>query len=85
MIRTQVYITPSQHRSLKKEAAREGVSMTEVLRRIIDLHLKGRRGLAAFPKESVMAFVGLGKSGRRDTSEHHDQALDEAYRGGALR
>jgi hypothetical protein len=85
MVRTQAYLTPAQHRSLKRDAAREGISMTELLRRIIDAHLKGRRGLTGFPKEAALSFIGLGSSGRSDSAEHHDKALDEAYRAGPLR
>lgn len=80
MVRTQVYLTPSQHKALKKEAAREGVSMTEMLRRLIDAHLQRRRGVATFRKEAVMSFIGLGSSGRSDTAERHDEVLDEAFR-----
>ncbi len=85
MVRTQVYLTPAQHRALKKEAARQGVSMTEVLRRLVDAQLHGRRGVLPIGKEAVMSFVGLGKSRRADTSERHDRALDQAFRDGALR
>jgi hypothetical protein len=84
MVRTQIYLTPPQHRRLKGEAARAGLSMTELLRRIVDVHLKGGRALP-FKKEACPSFIGLGTSGRRRTSERHDQALDEAFRGGALR
>ena len=86
MTRTQVYLTARQHRALKKEAAREGVSMTELLRRILDQHLLGRAA-ARRPvrKELVLSFVGLGESGRTDTSRNHDRALDEALRAGMSR
>ena len=85
MIRTQVYLTPSQHRVLKKEAAREGVSMTELLRRLIDTHLTRRRGVNAFQKDAVLSFIGLGSSGHSDTAERHDDVLDEAFGGGEPR
>ena len=74
MIRTQVYLTSLQHRRLKEEAAREGLSMTEALRRIIDAHLNERQGLKGLSKESVMSLIGLGCSGHAGTSEQHDQA-----------
>ncbi len=83
MVRTQIYLTPTQHRALKKEAAREGVSMTEMLRRLIEVHLKGRRGVSTFQKDAVLSFIGQGSSGRRDTSEHHDEVLKAAFRDGA--
>jgi hypothetical protein len=85
MVRTQVYLTPGQHRALKRQAAREKVSMTEMLRRIVDTHIRGGRGVTAFSKEAVLSFIGIGASGRSDTSEHHDEALKEALRAGPVR
>lgn len=85
MVRTQIYLTAAQHRALKEESARQGVSMTEILRRIVDSHLRGRRGVAALRKEAVMSFIALGSSGQSDTAVRHDEALDEAFRGDALR
>ena len=85
MVRTQVYLTAKQHRALKREAARQGISMTELLRRLIDSQLSGRQGTRSFSKEAVMSFVGLGSSGQTDVSERHDAALDEALRDGSLR
>jgi len=86
MTRTQVYLTPQQHRALKKEAEREGVSMTEVLRRILDQHLLGRRTAGRSPKKDlILSFVGLGESGRTDVAANHDRALDEALRAGPPR
>lgn len=85
MTRTQVYLTPKQHRALKREAAREGVSMTEMLRRIVDLHLLGPRDRRRPPKELVLSFVALGESGRKDVSENHDRELDEALRARSVR
>lgn len=79
MIRTQVYFTAVQHRALRRAARREGVSMTELLRRLVDRHVQGRPGPSP-DKELLMAFVGLGDSGRADGSERHDDALDEAFR-----
>lgn len=53
--------------------------MTEVLRRILDQHFAGGGGTTAFRKEAVLSFVGLGASGRCDTSEAHDAALTDAF------
>ena len=85
MVRTQVYLTPAQHRALKRAAAQEAVSMTEMLRRIVDTHLRGGRGVTSFSKEAVLSFIGLGASGRSDTSERHDEVLREALRAGPVR
>ena len=85
MMRTQVYLTLKQHRALKGEAARERISMTEMLRRIIDQHLFGRRASKRPKKELILSFIGLGESGRTDVSRNHDRALDEALRAGPPR
>ena len=85
MVRTQIYLTPGQHRDLQREARKAGVSMTELMRRIVDEHLSGQRGVAVFQKDAVLSFVALGKSGETDVSAQHDDALDEAFRAGTLR
>ncbi len=54
--------------------------MTELLRRMIDRDLLSKPGKPEFTKEAVISFIGLGESGRTDTSERHDDALDEAFR-----
>lgn len=59
--------------------------MTEVLRRLVDRHLLGRRGPFDFDKEAVLAFVGLGESGESRVSAEHDAVLDEALRAEAVR
>jgi len=85
MVRTQIYLSPSQHRALKREAKAAGVSMTELVRRIVAERIEGRTSVRVHDKEAVMRFVGLGKSGTDDASEDHDRALDEAFRAGHLR
>lgn len=85
MVRTQMYLTPVQHRNLQREARKIGVSMTELMRRIVDEHLTGQRGVAVFQKDDVLSFVALGKSGETNVSEQHDEALDEAFRAGTIR
>jgi hypothetical protein len=80
-----MYLTPAQHRSLQREARKAGVSMTELMRRIVDEHLTGQRGVALFQKDAVLSFAALGKSGETNLSEKHDEALDEAFRAGAVR
>jgi hypothetical protein len=85
MVRTQIYLPLAQHRALRKRARAEGISMTEMIRRLLAQHLEERRGIRSFSKEDVLSFVAIGASGRRDTSERHDDALDEALRRNAAR
>jgi Ribbon-helix-helix protein, copG family len=83
--RTQIYIESSHLKALRREAKTAGVSVTEIVRRIVAGHLEDERGVPAFKKEDVLSFVGLGKSGSMTVSERHDDALDEAFRAGDLR
>lgn len=85
MIRTQVYFTPEQHRALRRAAAQERLPMTELLRRLVDREILGRREPLAFDKEAVLSLVGLGESGESRISAEHDTVLDEALGAEAVR
>ena len=80
MVRTQVYFNEEQHRALRQAARREGISMTALLRRLVDRELLRKAAKPDYSKEAVMAFIGLGSAEPADTSERHDEALDEAFR-----
>ena len=85
MVRTQVYFTEEQHRTLRQAAKREGISMTALPRRTVERELLGKDGRQDYAKDAVMAVANLGKSGRSDVSEDHDEALAEAIRDGTMR
>jgi hypothetical protein len=85
MVRTQVYFSEEQHRALRQAAEREGLSMTALLRRMVERELLGRFKNQDYAKDAVMAFANLGRSGRSDISENHDEALAEAFRDGRIR
>jgi hypothetical protein len=80
MVRTQVYFNEEQHRALRQAARREGISMTALLRRLVESELLRKPPKPDYSKEAVMAFIGLGSAEPVDTSERHDEALDEAFR-----
>ncbi|MEW6048659.1 MAG: CopG family transcriptional regulator [Bacillota bacterium] len=77
--RTQVYLDPVEHEALKRKAAEEGVSMSELVRRIVreQLGLGKHRGS---PEERLMRLVAIGASGLSDVSERHDEYLARALR-----
>jgi hypothetical protein len=75
-----VYLEREQHQALRAEAAREGISMAELLRRIVREHFNGRRGPQTVRRETYLKIVGLGASGRSDISARHDAYLAEALR-----
>ncbi len=72
-VRTQVYLAPEQHRFLKEEAKRQGISIAELLRRILDNYVQQTR-----PKENFAKIVALGRSDRSDVSQEHNKHLAEA-------
>jgi hypothetical protein len=43
MNRTQIYLTENEHKSLKKEAYEKNVSMSEIIRTIIDEYLNKKQ------------------------------------------
>jgi hypothetical protein len=81
MVRTQIQLTERQARELKRMAAREGVSMAEVIRRAVDAKI--HEGAAEVPWEErvrrAMAATGTFRSGLKDVSKRHDRYVAEAY------
>jgi Zn-dependent peptidase ImmA (M78 family) len=85
MVRTQVYFNEEQHRALRQAARREGISMTALLRRLVERELLEERKSRDCAGDAIMALSDLGRSGRSDISEKHDEALAEAFRGETVR
>jgi predicted Ser/Thr protein kinase len=77
MHRTQVLLTEEQAQRLRKEAARRGVSMAEIIREALQSHVisQQRREL----RRRALAVVGRFASGRRTVSAEHDREQEEAY------
>jgi hypothetical protein len=79
MVRMQMCFSEEQYRALQQAARREGISVAALLRRMVQRQLLGKATKPAASRDAAMAFVGLGRSGRSDISEHHDEALAEAF------
>lgn len=81
MIRTQIQLTEAQARKLRVAARREGVSLAEAIRRLVDRGLaeqsEERAGLYARAAESVGRYRD--RKGARDVGKEHDAYLDEAF------
>lgn len=77
MIRTQIQLTERQASVVKEMAAREDISMAEVIRQAIDRLVADaeRRELRRRALEALGGFPG----GPPDGAENHDKYLDEAY------
>jgi hypothetical protein len=74
-VRTQVYLEREQHQWLRKEAQDQDVSMTELLRRILDEYTQERRQVP--PREVLGGIAKLGNSGVHDVAEDHNRYLAE--------
>ena len=73
-VRTQVQLRPEQHKSLKEEAFRRGVSLSSIMREALD----ERFGATSKPlrdSEAIQAFVGCGRGGASDIARDHDDYL----------
>lgn len=81
MIRTQIQLTEVQARKLRVAARREGISLAEAIRRLVD------RGLAEESEERARLYARAAESvgryrdrkGARDVAKEHDAYLDEAF------
>ncbi|MCP4655525.1 MAG: CopG family transcriptional regulator [bacterium] len=81
MVRTQVELTDEQSEALASLAAREHVSLGEMVHRAVDLLIQTQHE----PKRPdvrrrAIAAAGRYASDRHDVSEAHDQYLAQAYR-----
>ncbi|OGD19735.1 MAG: CopG family transcriptional regulator [Candidatus Aminicenantes bacterium RBG_13_59_9] len=80
MVRTQIQLTESQARALKKLAAERGVSMAELIRQGADALLRSKplRDDEEMRKRAL-ALAGKYRSGKRDISKDHDRYLAEEF------
>jgi hypothetical protein len=67
----QIYLEPQQDYILGNLAKRKGVSKAEIIRKSLDKFLREIR----LEEDSGMGLIGLGNSGKRDLSDHHDKYL----------
>jgi hypothetical protein len=73
-----VYLEPRQHKALKARARAEGISLAELIRRLVSEHLTEERSPASGAPEAYERLVALGSSGRDDISDEHDAHLGAA-------
>lgn len=85
MVRTQIQLTPEQHRQLKRWAHDRGISLAEAVRRCVAERLGAEQAAprrATLVREA-MAVAGAYRDpqGARDIAKNHDAHLAKAYRG----
>jgi hypothetical protein len=73
MSRTQITLSPENHRRARRRAADLGISLAEYIRRLVDSDLRE----ATPAKADISAIFGLGDSGGSDVATHkHDYVGD---------
>lgn len=72
----QIYLRPEQDKALRQLAAKEKISLAELVRRGID------RLLLDTPIEDdpAMRIIGLGRSNKKDLATAHDRYIVQALR-----
>ena len=78
LTRTMIYLERAQLQALKNEAHTLGISLAELVRRIVARHQQGGREVTSPTHDEYMRLVGLGTSGRDDVADRHDALLGEA-------
>jgi len=72
----QIYIEPQQDYVLGNLARKRGISKAEIIRKSLDKFLRE----IPLEEDPGMGLIGLGKSGQRDLSDHHDKYLAKYVR-----
>jgi hypothetical protein len=81
MVRTQIQLSEEQHRRLKAEAYRRGVSIAAVVREALAEKLGSTQAQPApgQAESAWLALIGCGHDTATDVSENHDKYLAEIY------
>jgi hypothetical protein len=78
MVRTQIQLTETQVRRLKRIARERHVSMASLIRESIDRYV-GDSGKDSPARERALAIIGKFSSGDTDFAERHDEYLADSY------
>jgi hypothetical protein len=76
--RTQISLTSSQARELRRLARKRGMSMAALIREAVD-RAYGAGASDDARWQRALASVGGFRSDRSDVSERHDEMLGDAY------
>lgn len=78
MERTQISLTSTQARELRRIAHKRGTSMAALIRDAVD-RTYGIDGSEPARWDRALASIGGFRSGRSDVSERHDDELVDAF------
>jgi len=85
MVRTQIQLPPDQHQRLKDLAHQRGISLSELIRRILAEKLEDEALTqdASTRLQAVLAVCGRHRdpAGMTDVGSQHDKHLSDAFGG----
>ncbi|HET7091268.1 MAG TPA: ribbon-helix-helix domain-containing protein [Anaerolineae bacterium] len=80
MLRTQIQLTEEQSRALKMLAAKQGKSVSELIRQSVDRLIQSAGAVdMADRRRRALAAAGQFRSGQTDLAVEHDRYLAEDY------
>ena len=79
--RTQIYLEDEQMGRLKLEAGKAHLAVSELIRRAIDLFLKGNEESRDWNRDPLNRAIGKIKFASKDTSSRHDDYLYGSKKG----
>ena len=80
MIRTQISLTPEQHRRLSRAARERGTSIAAIIRDAVERELPDEDEERRRRFERSLRVIGIARSGKGDIAEEHDRYLGELDR-----
>lgn len=72
MHRTQILLEQEQHRRLGIEARKKGLSVSALVRKLVDVHFQGDKESQADPLESI---IGMGSGSGEAVGRDHNRYL----------
>ncbi|MBI4227176.1 MAG: hypothetical protein HY600_02755 [Candidatus Omnitrophica bacterium] len=74
MKRTQVYLADGEYEALREASFKARVSISALIRRLVDQHLLGHRSRRKTP-QGLLALAGLIHETKPDVATRHDEYL----------
>ena len=80
MVRTQIQLTETQVKTIKKVALEKGTSVAEVIRCAVENMVQSSPKVSTQERiRRAVEIAGKFRSGKRNVSRKHDEYLTEAY------
>ena len=74
MVRAQIYFDEKEYEAVREAAFKQRVSISALLRRLVDEQLLGRKPKKNAAKE-ILSLAGMFRETKSDVAERHDDYL----------